>query len=80
MVPGTEAISVPLYCTCELSIGSDLFLAIRLETQPVGLGHGLTGPSAPRMAPWSLQGPIHDEPRQPVPEPSPAADLQRQSP
>ena len=49
--------------------------AIRFETQLVGLGYGLTGPSAPRMATWSLQGPIHGAPRQPAPEPSPATEL-----
>ena len=54
---------------------SALEMVISGETQLVGLGYGLTGPSAPRMAPRSLQGRIHGVPRQPVPEPSPAAEL-----
>ena len=54
-------------------------LAIRFETQLVGLGYGSTGPSAPRMVPWNPEAPIHGVPRQPVPKPSPAAELHNAS-
>ena len=58
-------------------IGASIHQGIRFETQLVGLGYGLTGSLAPRMAPWSLKGRIHGVPRQPVPEPSPATEPQR---